>query len=74
MQSNEEYLAKKATIVNKLRGNLKAINQFRKLYNELCQSCKAKVLKNPQLPLEEYCQQCQNKAIYRIEKVQEELR
>ena len=73
-KENEEYLKENLGIVKKLRGNIKAIRQYTKLFNELCPTCKALVMRNPKMSLEEYCYNCQKKAEARMEKVKELIR
>lgn len=67
----KEYLKRKKPILEKLRGNARAIDQYRKLYNTLCQECKKKLLKQPNMPVENYCEACQNKIAYRMKRIRE---
>ena len=61
-------------LLQKLKGNLKATRQFVKLYTSLCSDCKIKVQQNPRMEVEEYCEKCQNKARYRVDRALELLR
>lgn len=70
-KEDDEYFQKNIGIIKRLKGNFRAIDQYRKLFNELCHACKAKVIKNPKMPATEYCATCQAKAKTRMQKVKE---
>ena len=65
---------KEIGLLQKLKGNLKATRQFVKLYASLCSDCKIKVQRNPRMNIEEYCEKCQNRARYRIDRALELLK
>ena len=44
---------------DKLKVLLKLKDFWKQAYNLLCQNCQMKVLVNPQMKLEEYCESCQ---------------
>jgi len=60
---------KKLNLMRKLRKNRKAIDIYRQLYNELCRECQVKVVKNPKMDIEEYCDTCKEKASAKMEQV-----
>lgn len=69
MDDNKAFLAKHMNTVKKLYAAPAALNEFRILYNNLCTPCKAKVLRQPRMPLEKYCKICSERAKLRMENV-----
>lgn len=63
------YMQKHLPIVEKLKGNVRALDQYRQLYNELCDKCRMKVVQDPRMPLEKYCPGCREKATKYMERV-----
>lgn len=47
------------------------MNEFRLIYNEICDKCKSIVKSNPGVPLEAYCKDCQPSVEKRLQKIQE---
>ena len=66
----KQFKDKEIGILRKMRGNLALVDEFRKLYNDLCPSCKAKVVSaGGRLPLEEHCPSCRAMVSEREEKI-----
>jgi hypothetical protein len=65
---NKGFLQKNISVVKKLKGNVRAVTQFVKIYNKLCPSCKLKVRRKPHMDLASYCKACQEMAIKHTEK------
>jgi|26BtaG_2_1085354.scaffolds.fasta_scaffold05256_10 hypothetical protein len=69
MSDIKEYLKKNTSLLQKLKGNLRALNQFRAMYNSLCPTCKAQVLKNPRMDISEYCKFCKPDVERRLDRI-----
>ena len=69
-----EFLGTNKELSFKILKSPKIIKQYMKLYNSMCVDCRKKVLVNPKTPIDDYCDACKNKAVARMEKVQEMLK
>jgi len=69
----QNYMKKHLPIVEKLKGNLSALDEYRQLYNELCAKCRMKVVQDPRMPLKAYCPGCREKATKRMEQVRKKI-
>jgi len=64
---------KRKQLAKKMMAHPGMIKQFIKVYNLLCPECRAKVIKNPSMPMSEYCQACLDKALPILKEAQEKL-
>jgi len=76
---NESFVKSKKSIkllkhLKKAGKIMKASKIWKNTYNALCDDCKKKVKKNPQMPLSEYCTVCQAIAETQMKKIQEALK
>ena len=68
-KKDDQYIHKHIPLLKKIKGSVKAMNAYRILFNDLCGHCKAKVIKNPQTKLEDYCDRCRGKTQRRLEAI-----
>jgi len=76
---NENFVKSKKNlnILKKLKKAgkvMKASKIWKNTYNALCEDCKRKVIKNPQMPLSEYCTKDQAIAETQMKKIKEALK
>jgi ribosomal protein L37AE/L43A len=69
MENHKEYLSKRIGVVSALKSNTRALNEFRKIYNDVCKNCKIKLVKNPRMDIEGYCEKCQEIVAKRMKRV-----
>jgi len=64
-------------LAKRIIGNVRVMNDFRKMYNSLCGSCRLKLLnksrKSEKMKLQEYCEKCQETATYYTMKARDKL-
>ena len=64
---------KKQSILKKLSKSARSINTFRIIFNNLCPGCKVKVVRNPRMQLNSYCNTCRVMAEQKLKKVHERI-
>ena len=74
IKESQDYVKDHQSLIQKIQGNVRAMNQFRKIYNSLCSDCKKKVIQNPRMDISEYCEPCRNKVNYRMGRIKEILK
>lgn len=74
MTDEPKFLGKDLSIMQRIKGNFKAINQFCKIFNGLCPTCRAKCIRDPRTNLEDYCDPCSEKAKRRLNKIKEMIK
>jgi len=55
-------LTQKDNVTAKNVGRWRLVKLTTKLYNNLCNDCKRKVINNPKIEFKDYCPNCQKKA------------
>jgi len=57
-----EHFGKDTPTALRLMRMPRVLNKLRGLYNKLCPDCQNKVVKNPKMPLSDYCLKCRPEA------------
>lgn len=58
LNQNEQDTLKAVGVIH----TAKLMRNAAKLYNKLCQKCRANAFNNPRIKISEYCEKCQEKA------------
>ena len=72
-KKNEETIKNNISVVSKIKGSMRNVNLLRKMYNDLCRNCQIKVMQNPHIELEDYCDTCREVVYKYLEKLSRRL-
>ena len=72
-EEGREILEKNKGLAERIQGSFRAMNEFKKIYNSLCQPCQLLVQSKPNADISEYCPECQNKVNWRLKRIEEIL-
>lgn len=64
---------KEKPLLQKIMRTPRLINEYRKLYNKLCEKCRAKVFRNPYIKIDAYCDKCKPVVSKKMEDIKKEL-
>lgn len=73
-KENQEYLKKNKDIAEKMLWDDNVMAELITFAKNLCNPCKVKMLKNPRMALDEYCEVCRERANMRMKKVEEMMK
>ena len=68
-EQGKQILERNWPLAQKIQSNIRALNEFRKIYNLLCEACMKRVLAKPDMGLKSYCPECQKKIEFRIVRI-----